>query len=60
MAQLRTTNGQPTNFWDNMGQKLKTTAQVAGAIKGIWDVGKTIYGGVQALAPLAGAALAAL
>ena len=60
MAQLRATNGQPTNFWDNMGQKLKTTAQVAGAIKGIWDVGKTIYGGVQALAPLAGAALAVL
>ena len=57
MAHLRTTNGQPTNFWDNMGQKLKTTAQVAGAIKGIWDVGKTIYGGVQALAPLALAAL---
>ena len=57
MAQLRATNGQPTNFWDNMGQKLKTTAQVAGAIKGIWDVGKTIYGGVQALAPLALAAL---
>ena len=57
MAHLRATNGQPTNFWDNMGQKLKTTAQVAGAIKGIWDVGKTIYGGVQALAPLALAAL---
>ena len=60
MAHLRATNGQPTNFWDNLGQKLKTTTQVAGAIKGIWDVGKTIYGGVQALAPLAGAALAVL
>ena len=57
MAHLRVSNGQPTNFWDNMGQKIKTTAQVAGAIKGIWDVGKTIYGGVQALAPLALAAL---
>ena len=43
-----------------MGQKLKTTAEVAGAIKGIWDVGKTIYGGVRAIAPLAGAALAVL
>ena len=60
MAHLRATTGQPTNFWDNMGQTLKTTAQVAGAIKGIWDVGKTIYGGVQAIAPLAGAALAVL
>ena len=57
MAHLRASNGQPTNFWDNLGQKLKSTAQVAGAIKGIWDVGKTIYGGVQALAPLALAAL---
>ena len=57
MAHLRETNGQPNIFGDNLGQKLKTTAQVAGAIKGIWDVGKTIYGGVQALAPLALAAL---
>ena len=60
MAHLRTSTGQPTNYWNNLGQKLKTTAEVAGAIKGIWDVGKTIYGGVQALAPLAGAALAVL
>ena len=60
MAHLRASNGQPTNFWDNLGQKLKTTAEVAGAIKGIWDVGKTIYGGVQAIALLAGAALAVL
>ena len=60
MAHLRATNGQPTNFWHNLGQKLKTTAEVAGAMKGVWDVGKTIYGGVQAIAPLAGAALAVL
>ena len=45
MAHLQATNGQPTNFWDNLGQKLKTTSEVAGAIKGIWDVGKTVYGG---------------
>jgi len=57
MAHLRATNGHPTNFWDNLGQKLKSTAQVAGAIRGIWDVGKTVYGGVQALAPLALAVL---
>jgi len=60
MALLLASTGQPTSFWDILGPKLKTTAQVAGAIKGIWDVGKTIYGGVQAIAPLAGAALAAL
>ena len=60
MAYLRATNGRSTGFWHNLGQKLKTTAEVAGAMKGIWDVGKTIYGGVQALAPLAGAALAVL
>ena len=57
MAYLRATNGQAPGFWHNLGQKLKTTAEVAGAMKGIWDVGKTIYGGVQALAPLALAAL---
>ena len=60
MAHLKASNGQPLNFWNNVGQKLKTTAEVAGAIKGIWDVGKTIYGGVMAIAPLAGAALAVL
>ena len=57
MAHLRATNGQPTNFWENVGQKLKTTAEVAGALKGIWDVGKTVYGGIRAIAPLAMAAL---
>ena len=57
MAQLRATNGQPPNFWENVGQKLKTTAEVAGALKGIWDVGKTVYGGIRAIAPLAMAAL---
>ena len=60
MAHLRITNGQQTNYWENLGQKLKTGVEIAGAIKGIWDVGRTIYGGVQALAPLAGAALAVL
>ena len=57
MAHLQATNGQPTNFWENVGQKLKTTAEVAGALKGIWDVGKTVYGGIRAIAPLAMAAL---
>ena len=60
MGHLKASNGQQPNFWNNIGQKLKTTAEVAGAIKGIWDVGKTIYGGVMAIAPLAGAALAVL
>jgi hypothetical protein len=60
MAHLHITNGQQTNYWENLGQKLKTGVEIAGAIKGIWDVGRTIYGGVQALAPLAGAALAVL
>ena len=60
MGHLKASNGQPLNFWNNVGQKLKTTAEVAGAIKGMWDVGKTIYGGVRAIAPLAGAALAVL
>ena len=57
MAHLHGTNGQQTNFWDNLGQKLHTGVKVAGAIKGIWDVGKTIYGGVRAVAPLIAAAL---
>jgi hypothetical protein len=60
MAHLHNTQGQQTEFWHNVGQKLKTGAEIAGAVKGIWNTGKAIYGGVRTIAPLARAALAVL
>ena len=57
MAHLHTTQGHQTEFWHNMEQKLKTGAEIAGAVKGIWNTGKAIYGGVRAIAPLVGALL---
>jgi len=57
MAHLHNTQGHQTEFWHNMGQKLKTGAEIAGAVKGIWNTGKAIYGGVRAIAPLVGALL---
>ena len=30
---------------ENVGQKVKSAAEIAGAVKGIWDVGKMVYSG---------------
>lgn len=60
MAHLHNNNYRNTGFWEGIGSKIKTGAEVAGAIKGIWDVGKTIYTGIRAAAPVVGAIAAAL
>ena len=36
---------------ENVGQKIKSAAELAGAVKGAWDVGKMIYSGFQVAAP---------
>ena len=33
---------------ESVGQKVKTVAEIAGAAKGIWDIGRMIYTGAQA------------
>ena len=49
------------NGWlNNFGEKVRQGAQVAAKAKAIWDVGRTIYTGAQALAPYAAAGLAML
>ncbi len=42
---------------DNVGQKIKNVAEIAGAVKGAWDVGKMIYGGFQVALPYFEAAM---
>ena len=36
---------------ENVGQKVKNAAEIAGAVKGAWNVDKIIYSGFQAAAP---------
>ena len=56
MAHLHNFNkNQNPSFFSSIGQKNKFGAEVAGAVKTIFDVGKGIY---SALAPVAGIAAA--
>ena len=43
-------HNKPT-CWQNVGNKFKTAAHVAGTVKGVIDAGRTIYSGVSAAAP---------
>ena len=36
---------------ENVGQKVKHAAEIAGTVKGIWDVGKMVYSGFNVAAP---------
>jgi hypothetical protein len=46
-------------FLEGLGQKAKHVAEIAGTVKGIWDVGKTVYSGIQTAAPYIEALMAA-
>lgn len=43
------------SFLHSIGEKIKYGAEVAGAIKTIFDVGKGVYSAVSAVAPVAAA-----
>lgn len=45
----------PKSFLSNIGSKVKNVAEFAGAVKGIYDVGKMIYHGARAISPVASA-----
>ena len=44
-------HGSHVGLLENVGQKVKNAAEIAGTVKGIWDVGKMIYSGFQSAAP---------
>ena len=52
-----------SNWIQNLGDKVRQGAEIAGTVKGIWDTGKMVYGGIQTIAPyipyIAAAAVAA-
>ena len=50
-------NQRHVGMLDNVGEKVKHVAELAGAAKGAWDVGKMIYSGFQVAAPYLEAAM---
>ena len=58
MALDRKAGEQP--WLQNFGDKVRKGVEIAGAIKGVWETGKAIYGGIQAVAPYVAAAAAAI
>ena len=39
------------NWAQGLGQKVKNTVELAGAVKSLWDVGRTVYSGFVTAAP---------
>ena len=39
------------SFLSGIGNKVKQAAEIAGAVKGLYDVGRLIYQGVQTIGP---------
>jgi hypothetical protein len=50
-------NNQRPNWIEGLGQKVKQAAEFAGAVKGMYEVGKTVYSGFVAAAPYIEAAM---
>jgi len=48
------------NWAQNFGDKVRQGVEIVGGIKGLWDTGKMIYGGIQTVAPYVAAAAAAI
>ena len=44
-------NNQRPSWIEGLGQKVKNVAEFAGAVKGIYTVGRTLYSGFVAAAP---------
>jgi hypothetical protein len=40
-----------SSFLEGLGNKIKQGAEIAGALKGAWDIGQAIYGAASSVAP---------
>jgi len=47
---------QKPSFFSNIGNKVKNAAEIVGAVKGIYDVGRMVYNGVRTIGPAVAAA----
>jgi hypothetical protein len=52
-------NNQRPDWITGLGQKVKQAAEFAGSVKGIYEVGRTVYSGFVAAAPYLEAAMLA-
>ena len=52
-------NNQRPSWIEGIGQKVKNAVEFAGAVKGLYDVGSTVYSGFVAAAPYIEAAMLA-
>ena len=57
MAYLQQYQQQKQSWFHSLGGKVKNAAEIAGTVKGFFDLGKTIYSGVRAVAPVVAALL---
>jgi hypothetical protein len=54
-------NQKGNNNWgQNFGEKVRQGAEIVGGMKTLWETGKALYGGFQAIAPYVAAAAAAV
>ena len=53
-------NKQQLSMLHSIGNKVKNAAEFVALAKGAWDIGRSIYHGAQALAPVAGSIAMAL
>lgn len=61
MAHLHNRHHHGNQSWlSSIGNKVQNVAKFAGAMKGIYDVGKLVYNGAQALGPIVATAGMAL
>ena len=44
-------NNRDVNLLEHIGQKVKHAAGFAGAVKGVWEVGRMAYSGFQVALP---------
>ena len=51
---------QSQGFWSSVGEKVKHAAEIAGAVKGLYDTGRMIYNASQYIGPAVAAAGAIL
>lgn len=52
MASVHFNHRRPKqSFLSGIGNKVKQAAEIAGAVKGLYDVGRMIYQGVQTIGP---------
>ena len=43
-----------------IGHKVRTVAEIAGTMKGAWELGSAMYSGIRAAAPIVGPILASM